>query len=406
MRLMLLLSMALATTTLSLSSNASPLTEGGFGAIPLILNPSYKHNTPAHIQKLNKRYPNIKIKAGTGLLSAGTGKVGLVNVNPDLEYYGAVKIGTPAQTLQLTFDTGSSDIWFPTTTCSTAACKAHTRFNPSKSSTYKKDPRPWEIKYGDGSSASGHLASEIVNVGGDVQLRQTVGLAENVSDEFKDVPEDGVFGLGFGTLMSVKGVNTFMDNAIASSAKNKTEGVLKQPVVSVFLPSLRKNGGRDGHVLFGGIDHSRYTGSLHYVPVTHKGFWQLKLDAFKTPSNLKNAASNTANTGNKPRWTEFALPKQEVILDTGTTLIIISTAAAKKIHSSIPGSTLDPKLGYLVPCSLRSTPSSSAIGFKLNGKYFKVPVADLAFEAVDGEKGKTCLSGVQGGQTGLWILGD
>ncbi|KAG9066462.1 hypothetical protein KI688_001688 [Linnemannia hyalina] len=403
MKLALLLSLALATTTTF--SNASPLDEG-IGAVPLVLNPDYIHNTPAHIQKLNKRYPNIKIKAGEGFVSACTGKVGLVNVNPDLEYYGVVKVGTPAQTLNLIFDTGSSDIWFPSTSCSTPACKVHTRFNSSKSSTYKKDNRPWKIEYGDGSFANGYLASEIVNAGG-VQVRQTVGLAKNVSDKFKDSPEDGIFGLGFNTLLSVKGVSTFMDNAIATSAKNKTKGgVLKQPVVSVFLPSLRKNGGRNGHVLFGGIDHSQYTGQLHYVPVTQKGFWQVKLDAFKIPTLPSKEASSAAHNRNKPAWVEHATPKQEAILDTGTTLIIVSTSAAKLIHSSIPGATLDQKLGYLVPCALRNTPSSSVIGFKLNGKYLKVPLADLAFEAVDGEKGETCLSGVQGGQEGLWILGD
>lgn len=404
MKLTLLLSLALAATTTAFS-NASPL-DDGIGAVPLILNPDYVHNTPTQIQKLNKRYPNIKIKAGEGPVPAGTGEVGLVNVNPDLEYYGAVKVGTPAQTLNLIFDTGSSDIWFPSTSCSTAACKDHTRFNPSKSSTYKKDNRSWKIEYGDGSFANGYLASEIVNVGG-VSVRQTVGLAKNVSEKLKDSPEDGIFGLGFDALLSVKGVNTFMDNAIATSGKNKTKGgVLKQPVVSVFLPSLRKNGGRNGHVLFGGIDHSRYNGQLHYVPVTQKGFWQVKLDAFKTPTLPFNKTSNPTHTGTKPAWIEHATPKQDAILDTGTTLIILSTSAAKEIHSSIPGATLDPKLGYLVPCSLRNIPSSSAIGFKLNGKYFKVPLADLAYEAVDGETGKTCLSGVQGGQEGLWILGD
>ena len=173
-----------------------------------------------------------------------------------------------------------------------------------------------------GSFANGYLASEIVNVGG-VQVRQTVGLAKNVSDKFKDPPEDGIFGLGFNSLLSVKGVSTFMDNAIATSAENKTKGgVLKQPVVSVFLPSLRKNGGRNGHVLFGGIDHSRYTGQLHYIPVTQKGFWQVKLDAFKTPTSPSNKTSSAAHTGNKPAWIEHATPKQEIILDTGTTLII------------------------------------------------------------------------------------
>lgn len=83
MKLTLLLSLALAATTTAFS-NASPL-DDGIGAVPLILNPDYVHNTPTQIQKLNKRYPNIKIKAGEGPVPAGTGEVGLVNVNPDLE---------------------------------------------------------------------------------------------------------------------------------------------------------------------------------------------------------------------------------------------------------------------------------------------------------------------------------
>ncbi|KAK3839802.1 MAG: aspartic peptidase domain-containing protein [Linnemannia gamsii] len=292
MKLILLLSLALATS-LSISSDASSLStdidQGAIAAVPLIANPHYKRNTPAHIQKLNKRYPNIKIQAGggdNGVVSSGTtGRVTLVNVNSDLEYYGTVKVGTPAQPLRLIFDTGSSDIWFPSTACSTPACKSkhRTRFNPSSSSTYKKDDRPWKVEYGDGSVVSGHLASEIINVGG-VQVRQTIGLATNVSSQFKNSPEDGIFGLGFGALTSVKGIDTFMNNAI--------NGPLKQPLVSVFLPSSHRNGGQGGHVLFGGIDHSRFNDKLHYVPVTQRGYWQVKLDAFKVP-----ALSSSNSTG-------------------------------------------------------------------------------------------------------------
>ncbi|KAG0269904.1 hypothetical protein BGZ95_001861 [Linnemannia exigua] len=418
MKQILLLSLALATF-LTLSTDASSFStdtdQGAVAAVPLIVNPHYKRNTPAHIQKLNKRYPDIKIQAGggdNGIVSSGiTGRVAIANVNSDLEYYGTVKVGTPAQLLRLNFDTGSSDIWFPSTACSTPACKSkhHTRFNPSSSSTYKKDGRPWKVEYGDGSVVSGQLASEIINVGG-VQVRQTVGLATNVSSQFKNSPEDGIFGLGFSALMSVKGINTFMDNAI--------KGTLKQPLVSVFLPSSRRNGGQGGHVLFGGIDHSRFNDKLHYVPVTQKGYWQVKLDAFKVP--VPSSSNSTGNDARKP--IEISLQNQDAIIDTGTTLIVLSTTAAKKIHSSIPGSTLHPELGWLVPCTLRNRrhPSSSsssssssinnkeAIAFKLNGKCFHVPLADLAFEAVEGlgEKGEWCLSGVQGGQEGLWILGD
>ncbi|KAF8924851.1 hypothetical protein BGZ47_003652, partial [Haplosporangium gracile] len=66
-------------------------------AVPLTRNPNYKHNTKAQIAKLNKRYPGVNILA--------TGSVPLVNVHPDLEYYGTVSVGTPAQNVKLDFDT-------------------------------------------------------------------------------------------------------------------------------------------------------------------------------------------------------------------------------------------------------------------------------------------------------------
>ncbi|KAG0044452.1 hypothetical protein BGZ83_010333, partial [Gryganskiella cystojenkinii] len=99
-------------------------------SVPLDRNPHFKHNTPAQIAKLNHRYPHLNINNAAAKASkASTGKVPLTNVHPDLEYYGTVSVGTPAQKVKLDFDTGSSDIWFPSSTCNTAACKKHTRFN-------------------------------------------------------------------------------------------------------------------------------------------------------------------------------------------------------------------------------------------------------------------------------------
>ncbi|KAF9402913.1 1,3-beta-glucanosyltransferase [Mortierella sp. AD011] len=210
-------------------------------AVSLTRNSNYKHNVHAEINKLNKRYPSLQILAESGT-------VPLTDVNPDVEYYGSVSVGTPAQVVKLDFDTGSSDIWFPSTSCTTTACKKHTRFNTSKSSTYKRDGRSWSISYGDGSSASGTLGSDIVSVGG-ISVRQTIGLATKESSQFGSSPEDGLFGLGFASIESVSGVLTFMDNAIAA-------GVVAEPVVSVFLPSERVFNGEGGEYIFGGIDSS------------------------------------------------------------------------------------------------------------------------------------------------------
>ncbi|KAG0305941.1 hypothetical protein BGZ98_003271 [Dissophora globulifera] len=339
-------------------------------SVPLTRNPHFKHNTKAQMAKLNRRYPGVNILAGS------IGTVPLTDVSPDLEYYGSVSVGTPAQVVKLDFDTGSSDIWFPSSTCTTSACKKHVRFNSAKSSTFKKDGRSWRISYGDGSSASGTLGSDIVNVGG-VSVRQTIGLATQESSQFGSSPEDGLFGLGFNTIESVKGVKTFMDNAIAG-------GAIAQPVVSVYLPSVRRNGGVGGEYLFGGIDSSKFTGSLTYVPVTQKGYWQVAID---------DAGYNGQSLGQS----------SEGIIDTGTTLIIVGDDAAQAIHDNISGATNDPNNGWLVPCSLSS--STDTISFTMGGTAFNVAVADLAYEDL-GDGSGNCFSGVQGGQNDLWILGD
>ncbi|KAF9134742.1 Type I transmembrane sorting receptor [Mortierella sp. 14UC] len=312
-------------------TDASPIARrphlSGGHSVPLTRNASFKHNTRAQIAKLNKRYSSLQILAGS------TGYVPLTDVSPDLEYYGTVSVGTPTQNVKLDFDT------------------AHTRFNSAKSTSFQADGRKWSISYGGGSSASGILGSDLVSIGG-ISVRQTIGLATKESSQFGSSSEDGLFGLGFNTIESVSGVKTFLDNAIAA-------GVLAQPVVS-------------------------YTGSLTYVPVTQKGYWQIL---------VQDASYNGVSLGQTSQG----------IVDTGITFIIVDDVAAAAIHKNIPGSVNDPNNGWLVPCSAAA--STAKIGFKLGGVTFNIPVTDLAYEEL-GDGSDNCFSGVQGGQDGLWILGD
>ncbi|KAF9141912.1 1,3-beta-glucanosyltransferase [Linnemannia schmuckeri] len=353
----------LAAAVLAFTS-ASPIArrphlEGGH-SVPLTRNPHFKHNTRAQMVKLNKRYPGVNILAGS------SGKVPLTDVSPDLEYYGTVAVGTPAQNIKVDFDTGSSDIWFPSSTCTTTACNKHNRFNSASSSTYQKDGRKWSISYGDGSTASG------------IKVRQTIGLATAESSQFGSSPADGLFGLGFDTIESVSGVKTFLDNAMAA-------GALAQPVVSVFLPSERRFNGHGGEYLFGGINSSKYTGSLTYVPVTQEGYWQISID---------DAGYSGQSLGQSSQG----------IVDTGTTLIVLGDDAAQAIHNNIDGATNDPNNGWVVPCSVAQD-TENYVSFSMSGADFKVPLADLAYEDLSDGSGN-CFSGVQGGQNDLWILGD
>ncbi len=50
--------------------------------------------------------------------------------------------------------------------------------------------------------------------------------------------------------------------------------LIYEPVFSFRLGSSEDDG---GEAVFGGIDHSAYTGKISYVPVRRKAYWEVEL---------------------------------------------------------------------------------------------------------------------------------
>jgi len=130
-------------------------------------------------------------------------QTGKVNATPEqyhAEYLCPVTIG--GQTLNMDFDTGSSDFWMFSTYLSKRTIGQHIAFNPNTSSTFQKlNGYSWQIMYGDGSGAKGVVGTDTVNIGGATVTKQAVELATALSSSFvADTLNDGLVGLGFSNI--------------------------------------------------------------------------------------------------------------------------------------------------------------------------------------------------------------
>jgi cathepsin D len=104
-------------------------------------------------------------------------------------WYGSIQIGTPAVTFTgmtlssgeirvsnpvwytVDFDTGSSDLFVPSTSCG-SSCVGHQRYNPSDSSTAQDREETFSLTYGDGSTVSGEQFTDVVSIAG-LEVRGT-----------------------------------------------------------------------------------------------------------------------------------------------------------------------------------------------------------------------------------------
>jgi aspergillopepsin I len=92
--------------------------------------------------------------------------------------------------------------WVFSTSLPLAQQKGHTLFNSSKSKNWKAlTGYTWNITYGDKSSASGTVGTDVVTVGGTSVSGQAVEIATQASSQLvADTANNGLLGLAFSSL--------------------------------------------------------------------------------------------------------------------------------------------------------------------------------------------------------------
>jgi len=184
------------------------------------------------------------------------------------QYFVSASIGTPAQTFTVVPDTGSSNLWVYSKSCYSIPCWYHATYDSSKSSTYVKDGRAFDITYGSGS-VKGTVSEDITTLG-DTSAKMYFGEVTSVSGvSFYASEMSGILGLAYGSI-SVDGLPTFIDS---SSLTDKS-----------FAFYLHENP-TASYMTLPGYDKSAFNGDLTYHNVIEEKYWGLNLTAMAQGTN-------------------------------------------------------------------------------------------------------------------------
>ena len=352
---------------IALTSNASP-TGSNILRIPV-------KKMPSVVNQLNNEFSLSKKLLEQQFFSSsleGPVKQPLSNYL-NAQYYGVIEIGTPPQKFNVTFDTGSSNLWVPSANCTSIACFLHAKYNSSASSTYVANGTEFQATYAS-SSVKGILSKDAISVAGAKLTGVTFG--ETLKEPglvFAFAKFDGILGLGFPST-AIAGVKPIFNEMI-------DQKVITEPVFSFYIQKdgNQKNG---GEIIFGGTDVTKYTGELTYVPVTGETSWQFTLDSFTVDED------------------EVCEDGCEAIANTGVSFIAGPINYVEMLQKEI-GAKRQWNGQYTVDCN--KVPSLPSINFKIGGKKFQLTGNDYILN-VQG----TCISGFQGlnSEDTLWILGD
>lgn len=321
---------------------------------------------PLHKVKVPKKYNDFKRYD----VYQATGDEPMNNFE-DISYYGNITIGTPPQSFSVLFDSGSSNLWIPSSNCnkSDEACLVHAEYNSSASSTYVANGEPFEIMYGSGD-LTGYVSQDVMTVSGITINNQVFAEATNPGANFITTKFDGIFGLGFQEIAN--------NNIVPPFYNMVWQQLIPASIFSVWLDRNASNP-NGGEVIFGGSDSTKYSGEIKYVPISQAGYWQFNMDG--------------GSVG------QFGICSGgcQAICDTGTSLIGAPYADLVTIQNA---ANLDNN-GNVDCNQVNNLP---VIVFYMNGHKFELEGTDyISYNTQDGVT--TCSLGIFWNE-GQWILGD
>jgi len=269
--------------------------------------------------------------------------------------------------------------------CSTAVCKAHKRYDHSKSSSYQREGTGMTIKYGSGD-VEGMISIDDLSFCGDqpdckivAQKAKFGEVSYTEGESFMFGAYDGIVGLGFPSL-AIDGTQPPFDAMFMQHR-------FPNPVFGFYLTH---DAGQAGSSLtIGGVQKSKYKGPMHWHSLFVKDkvpeYWTLKLTDVIVNGKSLGVCSNGC----------------PIAIDTGTSLI---TGPSHMINKMIYAVDVD------ADCKKYRAKSLPNVELVIDDIKYLIPPESYVIRVEDGGQ-EMCLGGFRDldlpkEKGPLWIAGD
>lgn len=352
----------------------------------------------------------------------------LVELTNQQSFYSVdLSIGTPSQEVTVLVDTGSSDLWVTGSnnpycidnfnsnsnsnldTDDLIDCEQYGVFDISDSKSFTKNQSApvFFISYGDTTFASGIWGQDVLHL----EDLNITGLSFAVANRTNS--SVGVMGIGFSGLEMT---NVGTDSNKPYTYDNfpmvlKRSGAINSLTYSLYLNKLTEE---HGSILFGGVDHSKYTGNLYTIPIINtlsgSGIsnpiqFDVTLQGIGISTNNSSKNDNNNNDDDDDQIT-ITTTKIPALLDSGTTLTYLPQEILEQIADQI-GAQYSARIGYyIVPCDddeqSTSFDSSTNLVFDFGGFHINTSLNDYLIKI----SRTSCMIGLLPYDSNKVILGD
>ncbi|KAK1933598.1 Cathepsin E [Phytophthora citrophthora] len=248
-----------------------------------------------------------------------------------MQFFGSIGVGSPPQRFQVIFDTGSSDIWLPETTCTD--CAGSRRYDAAVSRSHEPLNEPFRLEYGSGN-ATGRIVREQISLY-DTQddaltlNRVHMGSASKTTKRLQRFQADGIVGLGLEALALIT-----KPSLIRSDPRLQRFSIYINPLPGALPPA---------QLIFGGVDDSlpivhmpqtnRSQVSWYHFPVVRypssrraHGFWAIRLHRLTVGSFGSRSNSSFKQPADSGEGI-VAVSAAVAIVDSGTSLLLLPRRA-------------------------------------------------------------------------------